>query len=206
MDLGELGKTMNTYSQAGQDRFVHAITKGLTTGSFIDIGCGDPEDLSNTYALEQLGWRGLLIDISPDVGPRVQAKRASPFVCANAMTIDWHEVLTKHPLPRLPATVDYLSFDLDEMGARAFERMPWTTHRFRVLTVEHDAYRFGDGPRQAMRATLRRLGYDLLCPNVSNLRADLEFEDWWVDPGSVDMAVANRFRRTRSALWTEILA
>ena len=197
---------MKWYSQAGQDRFVYGITGGLSTGTFLDIGCGLPEDISNTYALEQLGWRGLLIDIAPDIAERVAAKRVSPFVCADVTKIDWAEALAKHKLPRFPQTVDYLSFDVDEAGVAAFARMPWPALRFRILTVEHDAYRFGDGPRQAMRATLRRLGYDLLCPDVSNLRADLEFEDWWVDPGSVDMTMAERFRTKTATLWTEIVS
>jgi len=190
---------MNWYSQAGQDRFVHTI-HGNTPGTFLDVGCHDPVHISNTYAIEQLGWRGLLIDIASELGPRIAEKRTSPFLCADATTIDWTATIRDYTLPK---TIDYLSFDLDEAGASAFARMPWETLRFRILTVEHDAYRFGDGTRQAMRATLRSHGYDLLCYDVCN--DGVEFEDWWVDPGLVDMSIANRFRTTCAARWADIV-
>jgi hypothetical protein len=196
---------MDWYSQAGQDQFVHAIHGGVP-GTFLDIGCHEPVYISNTYALEQLGWRGLLVDIVPEFGPRIAEKRTSPFLCADATTIDWVIAVRDYSLPK---TVDYLSFDLDEAGASALARMPWTTLRFRILTVEHDAYRFGDGPRQAMRALLRGHGYDLLCPDVCNGGPEygltVDFEDWWVDPTQVDMNIANKFRTTGATRWADIV-
>lgn len=184
------------YSQAGQDRFVRAV-HGDAPGFFLDVGCSDPVHISNTYALEKLGWRGLLVDISPAFASRIAEKRVSPFLCADATTIDW----SAH---RLPSVVDYLSFDLDDAGAAALPRLPWSSRsRFRILTVEHDAYRLGDGPRRSMRSLLGGLGYDLLCPDVCN--DGLEYEDWWVDPSSVDMRVANKFRTTKATPWMEIV-
>jgi hypothetical protein len=51
---------MNSYSQAGQDRFVHALIPG-DVGTFLDIGCAGKEG-SNTLGLEELGWTGILMD------------------------------------------------------------------------------------------------------------------------------------------------
>jgi hypothetical protein len=81
--------------------------------------------------------------------------------------------------------------------------MPLDTVRFRILTVEHDAYRFGDGPRNAMRERLRGLGYDLLCPDVRHEWN--AFEDWWIDRELVPEAVAGPFRRYESVNWREIV-
>lgn len=190
-------------SQAGQDRFVYDLAvcgEGRLVGAFLDVGCADPVVYSNTYALERVGWRGLLVDVAPHLAALIQEKRVSPFLCADATTVDWKAVVDRYALPNV---VDYLSFDLDGAGATAIERVPWDTLRFRILTVEHDAYRFGDGPRQSMRALLRRHGYELLCPDVCN--DDQPFEDWWVDPKVVDMTVAEKFRRSGPTAWTEIV-
>ena len=42
-----------SHSQAGQDKFVYD-TLGKS-GTFLDIGCGFPIEINNTYALEQIG-------------------------------------------------------------------------------------------------------------------------------------------------------
>ena len=200
--VGKLGKAMNWYSQAGQDRFVHAVLGGKGSadmGTFLDIGCSDPVLLSNTYALEQLGWRGVLIDCAPQLAARIADKRRSPFICAKAETLVWPTVLK-----RLPHLIDYLSFDVDGAALHEFDAFPWAHVRFRVLTVEHDAYRFGDGPRAKMRAGLAGQGYELLCPNVMN--DGLPYEDWWIDPREVDMTVAERFRTAAATAWIDIVS
>jgi hypothetical protein len=190
-------------SQAGQDRFVYGIAvagEGRTSGTFLDIGCNDPVMRNNTYALEQAGWTGLLIDCEPLWAAAIKEKRRSPFVCGNAENIDWSLVLARH---RMPITIDYLSFDVDGAGLTALKTLPWSSVRFRILTVEHDAYRFGDAVRQAMRVLLRQRKYELLCPDVMD--AGCAFEDWYVDPLAVDMAVADRFRTDGATDWKSIV-
>ena len=191
------------YSQAGQDRFVYAMTvsgEGKTTGTFLDVGCSDPVSYSNTLALEQAGWRGVLLDREPALAGPISEKRRSPFVCGDAKDTDWLAVCERHALT---FPVDYLSFDVDGAGIDVFQSIPWPSVRFRILTVEHDAYRFGDGSRLRMRAILREQGYDLLCPDVMN--DGLPFEDWWVDPHLVDMSLAARFRTTTATAWRSIV-
>ena len=91
---------MNWYSQAGQDRFVYTI-HGDAPGTFLDVGCHHPIYISNTYALEQIGWRGLLIDIDSRLGPQIAEKRMSPFLCTDATTIDWADMIENFPCRRL---------------------------------------------------------------------------------------------------------
>lgn len=50
-------------SQLGADHWVLSILK--TPGYFLDIGCADGQHISNTYLLEQNGWKGLCIDPFP---------------------------------------------------------------------------------------------------------------------------------------------
>ena len=51
-------------SQLGQDRWV-LDKKPDGGGFFLELGCYHPKDLSNTFALEQRGWRGVSIDPFP---------------------------------------------------------------------------------------------------------------------------------------------
>ena len=180
------------HSQAGQDRFVHALLGGEGgRRTFLDVGCSDPVLLSNTLALESIGWKGVLFDINPDLKTAIAEKRTSPFVCGDVKNAEWGTILDAH---KMPSVIDYLSFDLDEAGEAILPTLPWSRVRFRVLTVEHDAYRFGDHVRHTMRKFLRSQGYELLCPDVTN--AGTPFEDWWVDPLLIDMALAERLRTT----------
>jgi hypothetical protein len=188
------------HGQAGQDRFAVAVTGLRRPGTFLDVGSGDPIVHSNSYYLDGLGWRGLMVDRCDCLD--VALYRETPFLQADATTVDWVAVLAAH---RLGPRVDYLSFDLDDDGARALARLHWDRVRFSCLTVEHDGYRLGDGPRAAMRELLRGHGYRLLCPDVS-LAGFGAFEDWWVDPGHVDAAMAERLATEISTDWREIVA
>jgi glycosyltransferase involved in cell wall biosynthesis len=56
-------KTSDTpLSQMGADDWVLSLYK---KGFFVDAGCFDGEDLSNTYKLEKHGWKGICIDAYP---------------------------------------------------------------------------------------------------------------------------------------------
>lgn len=55
---------MRNYSQSNEQKVILDYFKG-TIGTFIDIGANDGETLSNTRALAQLGWCGVLVEASP---------------------------------------------------------------------------------------------------------------------------------------------
>jgi len=53
-------------SQIGQDRWVaEKVFRGVTRGYFIDVGSADGFVNSNTWALEQRGWKGICVDPFP---------------------------------------------------------------------------------------------------------------------------------------------
>lgn len=57
---------MKDYSQTGeQDAILKALAHGVGGGRFLDIGAWNAEDKSNTRALWNLGWSGILIEPSP---------------------------------------------------------------------------------------------------------------------------------------------
>src|SRR4029450_5993183 len=53
-------------SQIGQDRWVaEKVFPGLGNGYFLDVGSADGFINSNTWALEQRGWKGICVDPFP---------------------------------------------------------------------------------------------------------------------------------------------
>lgn len=54
-----------SWSQFGEDRYLHQLFKAKGKGFYVDIGAFDPEKFSNTKALHQRGWHGINVDMSP---------------------------------------------------------------------------------------------------------------------------------------------
>ena len=92
----------------------------------------------------------------------------SEYIIEDAVKIDYNKILEKYP-----KDIDYLSIDIDvntmstlcvllNLNDSAFK-----THRFAVITFEHDRYR-GDyyRTRDLSRIILKDLGYELLYPDV----------------------------------------
>ncbi len=70
-------------AQFGEDRILWQVFRGRSTGYFIEVGAYDGVTLSNTYFLEQMGWRGLLIEpVYPLCQKAAQARPRSRVVHA----------------------------------------------------------------------------------------------------------------------------
>ena len=59
---------MNDWSQSGEQAAILAAFEGAPPGRFLDVGAYHPTCFSNTRALFEMGWSGLMIEPSP--GPR----------------------------------------------------------------------------------------------------------------------------------------
>jgi hypothetical protein len=192
---------IKSYSQAGQDLAVMAILHGNMRGRFVDFGSSHPTELSNTYALEQLGWRGILLDSNINAIEMCREQRVSPAICDNAVTCDWRSLISKH-IECPEQSIDYASVDVDEHTHAALCNLLRSGSRFRVLTVEHDFYARGERLRQPNRQILREYGYELIAADVRH--NDCTFEDWFVAPDLVDMTAANGFR-SEGLDWADVL-
>jgi SAM-dependent methyltransferase len=162
-----------TTSSDLQDEFARRLIGD--SGSFLDIGCGHGRHGSNTYILEKLGWTGLMIDNDDELVKLNRTFRRETCVSADVTKCHWDTLLYRK-------NFDYLSFDVDDATTLAVQHFPWDTCRFRVITIEHDAYRVGGNVRQLVRQTLNKAGYFLLAADVMTSFAGQPFEDWWVDP------------------------
>lgn len=158
-----------SYSQISQDLWVHqqlVVGRGITSGSFLDVGCNDATNLSNTYSLEQLGWRGILMDVNPDLCAACRKGRSSRVIEADATNFDFRTI-TGH--------YDYLSLDVDDAQIPALEHILAAGITFTLATVEHDEYRLGPNPKARMRELLLGAGYSIWPGDPEGH----SFEDWY---------------------------
>lgn len=167
---------MKSCSQAGQDKWVLERMDNKRHGSYLEIGAWEPVLGNNTCLLQSdFKWWGLNIDRDPSFIPRWN-KANRNIVIMDALKVNWLELLEGN------TQIDYLSLDIDEDQMRFIELFPWDKVRFRLMTVEHDDYRF-PGRRDAIRKILVNAGYNL---DVADVRAwngkamGPPFEDWWI--------------------------
>jgi hypothetical protein len=171
---------MDFYSQASQDSFVYAILYCLLgkqdQGYYLEIGAGDPIHTNNSYFFEKnLQWKGISIDITAALVDSWCSIRNNPLFIEDATKSDYEMILQS-----FPQIIDYLSLDVDGFYTDILERIPFNNYIFKVITIEHDFYRYGDFYREKERQILTSLGYRLLCSDVSCF--GLVFEDWWIHP------------------------
>lgn len=175
-------------SQASQDKFVdfifHNVLHTDSPGTYLEIGAGDAVLINNSYALEQMfGWFGKSIDISETFKESWAIERTNSLLVLDATKADYTEILQDYPQTvDQPQTVDYLSLDVDGMYDTVLLQLPLSTYTFKVITIEHDCYRFGDEFKLKEREILSSYGYHLLCADVSC--CDSPFEDWWIHPSA----------------------
>lgn len=167
-------------SQALQDQFVHMMLYGFLgkedEGYYFEVGAGEPVHINNSYFLEKnLSWKGASLDISEDLSSRWYAVRDNLLLTQDALLADYSAILQS-----FPPVIDYLSLDIDAHYVDVLKKIPFDQHTFKVITIEHDFYRYGDVYRQGEREILQSLGYQLLCSDVS--LSGFSFEDWWIHP------------------------
>jgi FkbM family methyltransferase len=57
----------------------------IARGYFVEVGANQPEDLSQTFSLEQKGWTGVLVEPQPDLADALKRRRSAK-VFAEACT------------------------------------------------------------------------------------------------------------------------
>lgn len=168
---------MKWYSEAGQDKFAYDVCG--PKGTFLDVGCAWPILDSNSFALEQMGWRGLLIDCDPQFEEKCHKHRSSPIIVSDAVQVDWERIL---PSLHIGPIIDYISLDLDHHSELiVLQQLLDSEFFFRALTIEHDKYSQGTEQRDKQRKLLFTHGYDLVFGDVKH-SSGVEFEDWWRRP------------------------
>jgi hypothetical protein len=197
--------------QANQDAFVLSILQYKRDGYFLEIGSNHPIDINNSYLLEKkYGWKGLMVDYEPSWEHMYKEHRTSPYIIADATTIDYLSLFKKYEFPK---QMDYLQIDLEvnnESTIKTLELLESTIfpeYTFSTVTFEHDIYT-GDhfDTRARSRAIFAKHGYILLFPNVSNGGLRYQFEDWYVHPSAFDADFIAKLKHDHDTMeHTEIL-
>jgi hypothetical protein len=180
---------MNKFnSDAKQDQFVANILNFKENGYCIDIGSHHSIKSNNTYFFQDLGWTSISVEIASDYNESYATRKKGVHLNENALEINYKEVLNEYEFPK---SIDYLSLDVDTVSLDVLRVLPLDEYRFKVITIEHDGYLYGNRYREPQREILSSNEYLLLCSNVYVEQPGYEgkecpFEDWWVDPSEFD--------------------
>jgi hypothetical protein len=185
------------YSGGQQDIFVLSVFGTDSQGTFVDIGCKEPINHSNTALLEKYGWKGIGIDINDYSMEWKYQRPNSKFIHSDALKVDYKKVFEQNNMPNV---ITYLSLDLDGRGI-AFQSLKdviETGYEFKILTIEHDAYSGNTlSDTIPQRKLLKEKGYVLV------RRCDI-IEDFWINPKYIIPEQYNKFIYTNEIGQPEI--
>ena len=177
----------------------------LEHGFFVEVGAYDGVQTSNTYALELAGWRGVCIEANPQVFESLKQNRISVNLHAAAtggapmVRFDGDRVVQTGGTPvrgatltalldeaGAPADVDYLSIDIEGGELEVLAAFDFDRYRVKLMTVEHNLYCEGPGPKQAIFELLtargfRRVVEDAPCLDPNPLYHLKAYEDWYAN-------------------------
>jgi FkbM family methyltransferase len=188
------------YSQALQDMFVLYCHNGKKNGTYLEVGAAFPYYTSNSALLEQFGWRGVGLELDPDMVKNYNENRKSKSLLQNALEADYDNLLKEYCGV---TDVDYLQVDIktSEETYKALQRIPFDKYRFAVITYEHDDYvDTTQSYKQKSRDFLFSKGYVLAVPDVAPIDG-YSFEDWWIHPDLIDITRVWSMNRLAKIDW-----
>ena len=180
------------YAQSYQDLFVLSMLDGKRNGTYLELGCAYPFYNNNTALLEtQFDWKGVSIDNNSELTDQFFKERKNTVLCMDATTVEYASMLA---MTGLGKDIDYLQLDCDPapITLEILKRIPFDTHRFAVITFEHDHYT-GQGVRKESRKYLKSKGYTLVVSDIAHNEND-SYEDWWVHPELVDAKIIKKMK------------
>lgn len=122
-------KPLHSYGQFGEDAMLQALLPS-TAGFYIDIGSGHPILGSNTYALYELGWRGILVDpvkANVDLSHRVRPEDKSLHAAiglSDSESVDFIEFETY----QYSTTSESRATEVSALGHKIAARYPVRIH------------------------------------------------------------------------------
>lgn len=184
------------YSDAKQDQFAANILKFKRDGYCVDIGSCHSVISNNSYYFQGLDWTSISIEIERGYNESYSTRTNGVHLNKNALEVNYKETFEEYEFPK---SIDYLSLDIDTLSLDVLKILPLDEYRFKVITIEHDAYFFGDEYRDPQRNILTSHGYLLVCSNVYVEQPGYEgkecpFEDWWIDPSEFDSDLIEKIK------------
>lgn len=185
------------FSQTFQDLFVLTMTKGKRNGLYLEIGCADPFYGNNTALLEtEFNWTGISIDIKEEEIAKYRGNRKTLALVRDALSIDYEKLMNSFSTA---VDWDYLQIDCEPPynSLTILRSIPFETHRFAVITFEHDYYAdFIGDVREKSRTVLESHGYQLVVPDVAPDHIGT-YEDWWIHPKLVSAEIVDFIKKNK---------
>lgn len=73
-------------SQHGEEAYLEKYLGDIEKGTYVDIGSGEPDEISNTYALYQAGWSGVLVEPYYPYHDKIRRVRSRDKLCTKVIT------------------------------------------------------------------------------------------------------------------------
>lgn len=186
-------------SDAKQDQFVSRLFDNKNDGFYLDIGSCDSICSNNTFYFDQIGWKGICIEIDSKYNYSYNSRKNCLFINDDAKKIDYSLHFDEYNVPEI---IDYLSLDVDTLSLDVLQVLPFEKFKFNVITIEHDSYLYGDKYKKLQRDILSSYGYELICSDVlveqpGFYNTNCPFEDWWVLKSSFNESLLNQIRSDR---------
>jgi len=183
-------------SDAKQDEFVANLLNFKKDGYCVDIGSHYSQTSNNTFFFQSLGWTSISVEIDSRCNESYSNRKRGVHLNDNALEVNYKEVFEEYEFPK---SIDYLSLDVDTVSLDVLKIIPLNEYRFKVITIEHDAYLYGDKYRNPQRKILEKSKYLFLCSNVYVEQPGYEgkecpFEDWWIDPSEFDQELIDKIK------------
>jgi len=159
---------MKSNSQLTQDLFALSAAKNKI---YIEIGAWKPIHYSNTYLLEEQGWKGFSLEIEILRKELWESclERKNKIYWEDALTFDYKQALEEN---NLPTRIGYLSCDIEppENTFAALQRVIELGITFDCITFEHDNYRSEIDYDPIVTEYLKNHGYKVAVKNVYRTR------------------------------------
>ena len=180
------------FSEAYQDMFVLSMLNGKRNGTYLEIGAGNSFYGNNTALLEQqFDWKGVALDIDESFVNAHNSERKNPCIMKDATKVNYPAFLTGLDFSN---EIDYLQLDCDPPSVtyQILLTLPFDTHKFAVITYEHDFYCDETKSfQEKSRKYLESYGYVRVVNNISP-DDNRSYEDWWVHPDLIDNDILNK--------------
>lgn len=188
-----------------REKFVLGINKHKQDGFYVELGGSHSSENSSTYNLETFyNWKGVGIEIIPELQKEYSSNRKNPCILGDAMKFNYLKYFEDNNVPK---QIDFLSVNIDPGYDNNTGRMsgnpaqsllglvalPLHSYRFTSITFEHDALQHykNNSIRDAQREILDALGYSLVVRGWT--------EDFWVDPKIVPYSEYQQFYNMMSS-------
>ena len=196
--LADMSECQSHFNGEGQDVFAMAFLQiyhlandfiSVNAVTALDIGCGHPNQKSNTFVFEDLSYGECLCFDKTDYAKDFKNDRTRKFFRRDVtnpnfwnttlLNQDW---LEKNRIAFIKQYnkifIPYLSLDIDEAGLTFLQQIPFDKVSFGCITFEHDYYQRGDALKMPAMEILYNNGYAIALDNA--MINGLAWEDWYV--------------------------